>query len=212
MRRILVFGDSNTWGYRPDNAPGKPPRRYDDAVRWTGVLGALLGDGYCVLNEGLNGRTTVWDDPIDPYRRGRDHIVPLLETHAPFDLLIVMLGTNDLKQRFGATARDIAGGAQVLAEMALARAWVFVGNQPRVLLICPPPLGPIEPDSSFSGGGEKSRRLAPHFRVVARESGVDWLDAGEFVASAEADGVHLTPEAHRALGEAVARKVKEMLG
>ena len=95
MRRILCFGDSNTWGYDP--ATGE---RFDEQTRWTGVLQAALGGDYTVIEEGLNGRTTVWDDPIEGHKNGHEYLVPCLETHRPLDLVVLMLGTNDLKRRF----------------------------------------------------------------------------------------------------------------
>ena len=95
MKRILCYGDSNTWGYDPATQ-----ERFDRATRWTGVLRTTLGDGYEILEEGLNGRTTVWDDPIEGYKNGHTYLVPCLETHRPVDLVVLMLGTNDLKKRF----------------------------------------------------------------------------------------------------------------
>ena len=100
MKTIMCYGDSNTWGCIPLAGP-QPPRRYGPAQRWPGVLRRELGDGYWIVEEGLNGRTTVWDDPLEPFRSGKELLAPCLMTHEPIDLVIVMLGTNDLKRRFG---------------------------------------------------------------------------------------------------------------
>ena len=106
MKSILCYGDSNTWGYDPQTRS-----RFPHDVRWTGVLASSLGTGYRVVEEGLNGRTTRWDDPIEAGRNGLTFLQPCLESHLPLDLVIVMLGTNDLKQRFGLSASDIAQSA-----------------------------------------------------------------------------------------------------
>src|SRR4030095_16419851 len=105
MKTIMCYGDSNTWGCIPLTGP-EPPRRYGPAQRWPGVLRRELGDGYWIVEEGLNGRTTVWDDPLGPFRSGKELLAPCLMTHEPIDLVVVMLGTNDLKRRFGVGARD----------------------------------------------------------------------------------------------------------
>ena len=119
MKTILCYGDSNTWGCIPLTG-AQPPRRYGPAQRWPGVLRRELGDGFGIVEEGLNGRTTVWDDPLEPYRSGKELLVPCLLTHQPIDLVIVMLGTNDLKGRFAVGARDIAAGAGLLLDIVRA--------------------------------------------------------------------------------------------
>ena len=101
MWEILCYGDSNTWGYNPSTK-----ERYDRYERWTGILQFTLGDEYHVIEEGLNGRTTVWDEPIEgEYKNGKTYLVSCLESHKPLDLVIIMLGTNDLKKRFSVTPR-----------------------------------------------------------------------------------------------------------
>jgi len=109
---ILCFEDSNTWGYDPI-AQDRFPRD----VRWTGVMRKALGSDFLVLEEGLNGRSTVWEDPIEGYKNGHDDLVPCLETHRPLDLVILMLGTNDLKVRFHVSSFDIAQSVAVLIDV-----------------------------------------------------------------------------------------------
>ena len=105
-KRILCFGDSNTWGYIAVKG-----ERYDEDTRWTGRLSKMLGDGCTVIEEGLNGRTTVWEDFVENHMSGLEYLWPCMETHKPFDLIVIMLGTNDTKCYFGAQARSIADGA-----------------------------------------------------------------------------------------------------
>ncbi|MBQ9959278.1 MAG: acylhydrolase, partial [Oscillospiraceae bacterium] len=94
-KRILCYGDSNTWGYI-----GGVGERFGRDVRWTGRLQTLLGSDYTVIEEGLNSRTTVWDDPVEMHKNGYTYLMPCLQTHRPLDLVIIMLGTNDLERRF----------------------------------------------------------------------------------------------------------------
>ncbi|MBC7812535.1 MAG: hydrolase, partial [Burkholderiales bacterium] len=112
MKSIVCFGDSNTWGYDPVSKG-----RFARDKRWTGVLRQTLGEGYLIIEEGLNGRTTVWDDPIGYFKNGRDYLIPCLDTHCPFDLITIMLGTNDLKKRFSVSAYDIADSAGMLVDI-----------------------------------------------------------------------------------------------
>lgn len=107
MKTILCYGDSNTWGYSPATQD-----RYGRDERWTGVLRNEIGEGYLVIEKGLGGRTTVWDDPVEGrHKNGETYLLPCLESHQPIDLVIILLGTNDLKRRFCVGAFDIAQGA-----------------------------------------------------------------------------------------------------
>ena len=214
QKRILVFGDSNTWGWDPGNDLTIPLKRFDDQERWTGVAQAALGEGYLIINEGLNARTTVWDDPIEEYRCGKDQIVPLIITHAPLDLVIILVGTNDLKRRFSATPGDIAQGAGLLCDRALAQRADFRSLAPRVLLVCPPPLGPVSQTimcSAFGGSEEKSALLSAYYEREAASRGVFYLNAGDIVASSPRDGVHLEKDQHQKLGMAMAKRIEEIL-
>lgn len=207
MFELMCFGDSNTWGYSAADG-----RRFPRNVRWTGVLQAELGSNYAVIEEGLNGRTTVWEDPIEGDKMGRRHLPPLLQSHAPLDLVVMMLGTNDLKKRFSAHASDIAAGAGALVDIITASQAGPAGAAPAVLLIAPPPLGKLSAlEGMFEGGAEKSRDLGGHYREVARLRGCHVMDAAEIIRSSDLDGIHLEEKDHLALGQAVARYVKKIL-
>lgn len=214
MKNIMIFGDSNTWGWDPSNDLVAVIKRWPDDVRWAGVLQAELGDDYKVIQEGLNGRTTVWDDPIEEYRCGKQHIIPLLDTHAPLDLVIIMIGTNDLKDRYTVTAQDIANGAGLILDKTLAQVGAFGPNGPKVLFIAPPPLGPIENGIfkfMFEGNREKSEQMPEFYKGVAQSRGVAYFDAGTVAKASAVDGLHMEAESHAALGKAVAIEVKKIL-
>ncbi len=206
---MLCFGDSNTWGADPETG-----ERFAPDVRWPGVLRRALGEGYWVVEEGLNGRTTVRDDPIEgAHKNGRAYLTACLESHKPIDLVLIMLGTNDLKARFAASASDIAQGAASLAEMALRSGCGPGGGAPVVVLISPPALGRLtDMAEMFEGAAEKSRRFLEHYRRFAEQYGCGFLDASEIIASSDVDGIHLEAGEHRKLGEAVADRVRSELG
>ena len=208
MKRILCYGDSNTWGYDP-----LTKERFDAHTRWTRVLGRALGAGYEVIEEGLNGRTTVWDDPIEGYKNGQAYLVPCLETHRPLDLVILMLGTNDLKVRFSLSAFDIAQGAGVLVR-AIQRSEAGAGGvAPPVLLMAPPPVARLSGFAEmFAGAEAKSRRFADHYRCVAEEQGCAFLDTAQVIVSSDLDGIHFEKSEHHKLGQALAPMVVGLIG
>lgn len=207
MKRILCYGDSNTWGYDPSTQT-----RYARDVRWTGVLrGALTAEDE-IIEEGLNGRTTVLDDPIEPWRNGLTYLYPCLLSHFPLDLVIIMLGTNDLKTRFNLPASDIAEGVRRLVLCVRQAAVENNAPTPPILLICPPPIAKLsEWDEMFAGADQKSRRLNAFYAAIAQETGCEFLDAGQHIKSSDIDGIHLEASEHRKLGQAVAEKVLDML-
>lgn len=208
MRRILCFGDSNTWGYDPATQG-----RFDETTRWTGVLQAALGADFTVIEEGLNGRTTVWNDPIEGYKNGHDYLVPCLETHRPLDLVVLMLGTNDLKRRFSLSAYDIAQGVGVLLRAISYSKAGREGEPPRVLLMAPPPVARLSNFAEmFEGAGPKSLLLGQHYRTVADEYQVALLDTAAIIHSSDIDGIHLEPAEHTRLGRAVAHEVLSVIG
>lgn len=205
-RVILCYGDSNTWGSIPAS-----DERFSSSVRWTGVLARELGSGYQVIEEGLGGRTTLWDDPIEGYKNGREYLIPCLDTHKPIDLVVLMLGTNDLKLRFSVSTYDIAASIAVLVEIIQKSATGVGSDPPKVLLIAPPPLGALtEYTEMFEGGLAKSRKLAAHYQRVAEEHRCAFLDAGQVIVSSDLDGVHFEADQHSRLGRAIAVKVKEI--
>jgi lysophospholipase L1-like esterase len=208
MKRVVCFGDSNTWGYDP--ATGK---RMDRDVRWTGVLRNALGPSYEVIEEGLNGRTTVWNDPIEGYKNGHDYLIPCLETHRPFDLIIIMLGSNDLKKRFSVSAYDIAKGAGVLVDVVQKSDAGIDGAAPKVLLAAPPPVAKLTGYAEmFEGSEPKSRKFGEHFKNIAALMGCAFLDASTAVVSSDLDGIHLEKGEHFKLGQVMAAKVKQLIG
>ena len=208
MKSILCYGDSNTWGCIPLRGPD-PASRFPPATRWPGVLRRELGDGYWIVEAGLNGRTTVWDDPLEPRRNGRKLLLPTLLTHQPLDLVIIMLGTNDLKRRLGGSANEIAAGAGMLIDVVAGSGCGPEGGAPRALLICPPPVGRLDPlDDEFEGATEKSRRLAGHYAATAAARSCPFLDAGSVISSSDVDGIHLEASEHERLGLAVAERVR----
>jgi lysophospholipase L1-like esterase len=208
MKTILCFGDSNTWGYNPATK-----ERFSREARWTGVLKQALGSDYEVIEEGCNGRTTVWDDPIEGYKNGQEYLYPCLVSHKPLDLVIIMLGTNDLKRRFSLSAFDVAEGAGVLVDIVQRGDCGPQNQTPKVLLIAPPPLAQLtEYKEMFEGAEVKSRGLSEQYRRVAQEYGCELLDASTVVSSSNIDGIHFEAGEHKKLGQAIAARVREILG
>ena len=180
-KTILCYGDSNTFGFA---VVERPDGRYPYEERWTGVLAAALGDGWRVIEEGLGGRTTVHNDPVEgEFRNGKTYLLPCLLSHQPIDVVAIMLGTNDLKARFNLSAWDIAEGLGALVGIIRMAAVGRRGSTPAILIIAPPPIWPETPlhGDMFVGGYEKSLQLAKHCTAVAEKLGVQFLDAGAAV-------------------------------
>ena len=208
MRSILCFGDSNTYGQIPGRGPLD---RYPPDARWPGVLKSQLGAGWHVVEEGLSGRTTVHDDPVEGvHKNGRRYLRPCLQSHAPLDLVIIMLGTNDLKVRFNKPPSEVAMGIGCLVydikELAPGRG----GTVPEIMVVAPPPMleNIKEWKSIFAGAYQKSHELALEFEIIADSLEVHYFDAGLVVTCDEADGFHIGAEAHRLLGTALAQEVE----
>ena len=208
MKTILCFGDSNTWGADPATQT-----RFPLGTAWPAVLRAELGGGYLVIDEGLPGRTTVWEDPIEGYKNGKSYLIPCLASHNPIDLVVIMLGTNDLKKRFSVSAFDIANSAGVLVDVVHKSAAGPDNRAPQVLLMAPPPLAPLgDYKWMFEGGVEKSQRFGEEYARVAKQMGCHFLDAGSVIVSSPLDGIHFEAGEHAKLGRAVAAQVRSLLG
>lgn len=203
-KRILCYGDSNTWAHNVET-----DGRFGPDVRWTGVLQSVLGREYIVIEEGLGGRTTVRDDPYEPHRNGRTYLIPCLLSHAPLDLIIMMLGTNDLKNRFGVSAKDIGRGISLLCDDIQATS----GEAVDILIVAPAPLSEqIDPEDMFGGGIATSKKLGAAYQLVAETKGVDFFDAATVVTLVGGDGIHLSAENHGALGHALGQRVLAVIG
>lgn len=218
-KRIMIYGDSNTWGYIA--VESGTTTRYPEDVRWTGVLRASLGPGYDVIDEGLSARTTDLPDPTLPQISGAGldgsaYLSAAMATHLPLDLVVIMLGTNDLKKMFGRSPFRIALGVGKLIDI-VAQTTGGVGTAyptPKVLVLCPPPLGTIAPQERaerWVGGVEKSKALPVYYEAIAKVAGAEFLDVGKLTATDGIDGVHFTPVAHKVVGIGVAKKVKDIL-
>src|SRR5277367_2631491 len=207
MAAIVAFGDSNTWGYDPAGG-GRLAR----SQRWTGVMAAALGPDHSVIEEGLNGRTTVFLDPIEPDRRGADYLPPCLRSQAPLDLVIIALGCNDMKARFHVSAAEIAWGAERLVMMTQAELVGPNGAPPRVLLVAPPPIAKLTAFADmFRGGVPKSRAIAAAYAEVAERRRIGFVDAGQLIHCSDLDGIHYEADQHALLGRALAEAVTIVL-
>lgn len=202
-KRILCFGDSNTWGYNP--ATGS---RYGADVRWTKVLGRLLGDDYEIIEEGQNGRTIAMEDPAEGgYKSGLAYLIPCLESQLPLDGIIIMLGSNDLKNRFQFDGMSIAGEMQRFL-MEMTAFLQYKGVKPRILLVSPPLIGdkirtsPFGSSMGYERSIEISKELAPWYKNLAEIYQCDFLDAAMLVKPSDIDSLHLTKEGHQILAKA----------
>jgi lysophospholipase L1-like esterase len=207
-KRIMIYGDSNTWGYIP--VESGTTTRYPADVRWPGVLQAALGTGYEVIDEGLSARTTDIPDPTLPHITGAGldgsaYLSPAIASHLPLDLVVIMLGTNDVKKMFDRSPLRIALGKSGVGTSYPA---------PKVLVLAPPPLGKLAPESRaerFAGGVEKTKAMPAYYEAIAKAAGADFLDVGKLTSTDGVDGVHFTAGAHKAIGTGVAEKVKAIL-
>lgn len=207
MKSVLCYGDSLTWG----SDPAMDTSRFPWDVRWPGVLQGELGADFHVVEEGLGDRTTVIDDPLVPGRNGMATLIPCLEAHAPLDVVVIMLGTNDISYPTVA-ATAAAEGAGMLAHLVLRSGFGPDGFPPRCLLVCPPPVGPFSQwEALYADAEEKSRALPPLYERVAMRVGCGFLDAGTIVQTSPLDGWHIDAPGHTSLALAVAARVKEIL-
>ena len=211
-KQILCYGDSNTWGFMPGTG-----MRYPTDVRWTGVCQEALGEDYRIIDNGLNGRTTVLDDRFSDYLNGKKSLGYALISQKPLDLVVLMLGSNDIKY---VNAVAAATGADELVRMLLNADGIYRCSQPiwrngpKVLLIAPPLIAPeietLFPNSTLVAGGVESPRFAQLYANVAKNRGVHFLDAALYTEPSLVDCVHITAESHARLGAAIAEKIKEI--
>ncbi|RJO77613.1 hypothetical protein D5S18_07690 [Nocardia panacis] len=207
---VLCFGDSNTFGQRSGERG-----RWPADVRWTGRLQQILGNGYSIIEEGLGGRTTDLNDPERNDRNGRTYFQPCLRSHSPLDMVVIMLGTNDLKTRFDREPEDIATALDGYIDNIERTAWNNSGGMPLVLLVSPIYLDAGKPtfaenSSEFDAdSGRKSRELGAAIRRVADKRNSLYADAAT-VAFPGDDGVHLSRDAHEPLSKLIAQEIRSI--
>jgi lysophospholipase L1-like esterase len=210
MKTVLCYGDSLTWGY---NAEG--PSRHPLRDRWPSVLQAELGDGVHVIAEGLNGRTTAFDDHLAGADRNGARLLPtILTSHAPLDLVIIMLGANDMKPWVHGNALAAKQGIQRLIDIIRGHDYPLGGPAPKILVVSPPAVSRTENaefKEMFAGGDTASKRLAPLYAALAGETGCGFFDAGSVASTTPLDGVHMDAENTRNVGRALAPVVRRML-
>lgn len=205
-KRILCFGDSNTWGYIPENAT-----RYDESVRWTCQLEKMLGDGWVVIEEGMTGRTTVFDTGFDDDLNGKKALPYILKSQLPLDAVVIMLGTNDLCERH--MDRIELGITELVrliknADSIYRTKMPIFTKEPRILLVSPLPYGK---KCALSDEIKKESELYPSvYKRVAEKCGVDYLDPSLYIVPSSVDGIHFTPEAHKEMSKLIFRKIMEM--
>jgi lysophospholipase L1-like esterase len=212
-KTILCYGDSNTWGQTPD----KTGRRRPSNIRWTGVLQGNLGNRYSVIEEGLSSRTTDLDYVKKPGRNGRTYLEPCLDSHAPLDIVILMLGTNDFKIEFNRTVEEIVQAIHGLVELIQEKTAKYSGNPAKIMLVSPILVDGNAPrinewysahydDSSV----RKSQELASALRKVAEITNCSFVDAAQ-VAKAGEDGIHFDEESHGALGNFLSKEIRHLI-
>ncbi len=210
MKTVLCYGDSNTYGFDPRNG-----LRFSSNIRWTGRLQELLGQDYKIIEEGCNGRTTVFDDPFEPWKNGLPYLRPCLNSHKPLDIVILMLGTNDLKNCFHVSAKEIADGAGQLVDVIRKFTRDKQGFEPKIILISPPEIGEGIKSSPFGDSFdetaiESSRAFPEYYKTIADEKGCIFLNGSDHAKPSKEDSLHLSPEGHKALADALYNTIKRI--
>ena len=210
-KRIVCFGDSNTWGYDAENL-----KRFPKNERWTGILAKLLGNEFEVVEEGLCGRTSVVDDPLFEGLNGFNYISPCLMSHSPVELVIIMLGTNDTKERFNLTSHNIAQGIARLTEKVNTIEAGVDGRSPKVIVIAPPPIGKgyLETDIAKSMGIDcdiKSREMEAHLKELLKLQKIELIETADIVSMNKIDYMHLDRKGHLHLANLVFSRIRRSL-
>jgi len=210
MKTVLCYGDSNTYGYDPSNG-----LRYPEDVRWTCRLQKFLGDSYRVIEEGCNGRTAIFDDPLEGWKDGMDYLKPCLNSHKPVDIVILMLGSNDLKETFHASAEQIADGAGLLVDVIQSFTKEKQGYVPAIVLVSPPEIGEGISRSPFYGefyedAIGRSKEFPKWYRKIAERYGCVFFDAAGYVRPSEIDSLHLSVKGHEILADQMFKVIESL--
>ena len=209
MKTVLCYGDSNTYGYNPING-----LRYPEDIRWTGLLQKLLGPDYKVIEEGCNGRTTVLDDPEEPWKNGMSYLRACLNTHKPVDIVVLMLGSNDLKKVFHPSAERIADSAGELVDVIIDFTVKKQEYKPEIILVSPTRIGDTISSSPFSMSFDDesvkaSMMLSGYYKLIAEDRGSYFVNAADYVEPSPVDALHWTEEGHTDFAERIGRMIKE---
>jgi len=206
MKTVLCFGDSNTFGEKASGG------RFERWERWTGQVQKELGDEYYIIEEGCGGRTTVWDDPIEEHKNGKKYLIPCLHSHMPLDLVVIMLGTNDLKNRFSLSALDIAYSIENIILSIYKENCGKDARNPSILLISPPQIENLTKLADILIGAKKKREeLSGRLETLAGELRVHFLDAASCVTIDPQDGVHMDLQGHAALANVISERIVQIL-
>ncbi|MDC1063564.1 GDSL-type esterase/lipase family protein [Flavobacteriales bacterium] len=211
MINILCFGDSNTWGYDPANQT-----RFLKSIRWTGVLQNLLGDNFNIIEEGLNGRTTNVNEREEhslgyyrAFRSSMDLVSVLIETNSPIDLVVIMLGTNDLKNNFNQSVNDISYNMRLVCETIINNDYF---NSKSIILVSPTHINESSSSllNSFIGTAEKSKSLAKPYKKIADDLDLFFVDASKSVKTNQIDGLHWDSMQHSDFANSICLKIKSI--
>lgn len=205
---VLCYGDSNTHGYNPQGGG-----RFPKEIRWSGRLQEMLGSEYQVVEEGCNGRTTMYGN-VDEWTNGMLYLRPCLYSHRTVDFLIIMLGTNDLKKKYQASAQVIAGGVEALVKESIAFLEEHQEYVPKVILVAPPVLDENMSQSCFADEFDeesvaKSYLLADEYQRIAMKYHCEFLNAAEFAPVSKADSLHLSEESHAAFAAMIYQTIQK---
>lgn len=213
-KRILCYGDSNTWGYIAGSVKEDSPYigRYSPDIRWTGRLQKLLGDDYLIIEEGLNGRTTNLDYTDFVGRNGKTYLFPCVYSHAPLDLVVLMIGCNDFKSFFNRSASDVAEGVLELIQLIQSTSYgPDMISAPNILLIGYPIIKhELGYEGLFKDGVEKSKEFNKLLSNVAIKYNIPFLDAAPHIKLSDIDGLHFTEEDHEEFSKLLLDKIKSM--
>lgn len=209
--RILCYGDSNTWGY----ISGSDHKRYGNKERWTKILSELLGDKFEVIEEGLNSRTLISNDtrPGKEGKNGYEYLIPCLDTHDPINLVILMLGTNELKNIYNKTAIEIGDMLEeYFVKTILNRKSQIENNYPKLIIVTPPIVNEnteyCKQKDKYLGAMQKSKELNLIYKNIAEKYNCYFLGNEELTTGV--DGAHLTKESHKKLAEMLNAIIREI--
>jgi len=211
MANIICFGDSNTWGTAATQTLTNGSLRYDNTQRWTALLQQALKGQHCIIEEGQPSRSLVHNPPFDGNKSGIRYLKACLAQYSP-NLVIVVLGTNDLKNKFSLTADEICQGLETLVEQTLNYTQSPTNTATKILIVCPPVITEVGHYAKmYAGGAEKSKQLTQLYQACAKRLSCDFFDAGSVICSSTKDGIHWGLAQHRLLVDALLPIVRPII-